>query len=159
MYPNIILILRAVQAVLALIILGLTAYVVNTINNAWLGYGGGYGPINFLLFCSVWSLFIVIPYFIFAPKYFPAAAHLYALLGVEAVTTIFWFAGFIAVAADTALLGNCAGFAPCHSWKASAALGAFEWLAFAVTLGLAIMAFIRNRKSTTSPEVQAQATV
>lgn len=57
---------------------------------------------------------------------FPAAAHKFAILAVEAVTMIFWFAGFIALAAMTGGWG-CGSFGPCRAAIAAAVFGAIEW--------------------------------
>ena len=50
-----------------------------------------------MLFCSIWTL-LAVAYLVLAPTRFPAAAHKYAIIGVEAVTTIFWFAAWVSVA-------------------------------------------------------------
>lgn len=53
--------------------------------------------INFLVFVSVWTLLALV-YLVLAPARFPAYAHKYGILGAEFVTMLFWFAGFIALA-------------------------------------------------------------
>lgn len=53
--------------------------------------------------------------------------HRISILVVEALTTIFWFAGFIAVAVYIGR-GDCGrGFGPCKAEKAAVVLGAIEW--------------------------------
>ncbi|KAF3479421.1 uncharacterized protein GIQ15_06397 [Arthroderma uncinatum] len=138
--PNIILILRGVQALLAVVVLGLIAYFVNYIRQNT--FGGSLDSANFMLFDCIWTLFIALPYLVFAPKFFPALAHQYALLGVEGATVVFWFSAFISLAVDISVLGNCT---VCSVVKAAAALGAFEWATFAATFGLNIMPIITGR--------------
>jgi len=82
--------------------------------------------VNFLLFCSVWTL-LAVAYLVLAPSRFPAAAHKYAILGVEAVTMIFWFAGWVAVAAlwGDVQCGSQGGI--CGAGTAAIVFGAFVW--------------------------------
>ncbi len=139
-YAILILPIRAVQALFAIIVLGVLAYgmglsisscsllltasAANAIND--IGYGASSpSEINFLIFCSVWTLLVLV-YLILAPAKFPQFAHKYAILGVEAVTMIFWFAGFIALAAKLGT-GSCFGYGPCRASKAGIVFGAFEW--------------------------------
>ena len=79
-----------------------------------------------MLFDSVWTL-LALTYLIIVPWRFSEtrAHHKYGILFAEAVTCIFWFAGFIALAA---WLGERTCFGSvCSSAKASAVFGAFEW--------------------------------
>merc|ERR1712023_621488 len=55
------------------------------------------GSVAFMLFASIWTL-LAVAYLVLAPARFPAAAHKYAIAGVEFVTMVFWFAAFVAVA-------------------------------------------------------------
>jgi hypothetical protein len=108
--------LRAAQGVLAIIILGLTAYDVSIWSPS---------ETNFLLFCSIWTILALV-YLIVAPAQFPTAAHKFGILAAEVVTMIFWFAGFIA---EAALLGDteCHRGSVCRSMQAATVFGAFEW--------------------------------
>ncbi|EGD93129.1 hypothetical protein TESG_00683 [Trichophyton tonsurans CBS 112818] len=138
--PNIIFILRGVQALLAVVTLGLIAYFVNWVRERLVF--GGLDSANFLLFDSIWTLFIALPFIVFSPKFFPALAHQYALLGVEAATVLFWFSAFISLAVDTSNIGECT---VCSVVKAAIAFGAFEWAAFVATFVLNVMPMINNR--------------
>ncbi|EEQ28895.1 hypothetical protein McanMca71_001044 [Microsporum canis] len=138
--PNVILILRGVQALLAAVILGLIAYFINWIRERI--FFGSLDSANFLLFDSIWTLFIALPYIVFSPKFFPAFAHQNALLGVEGATVLFWFSAFISLAVDTSNIGDCT---VCSVVKAAIALGAFEWATFVATFGLNLMPVIKGR--------------
>lgn len=80
--------------------------------------------VNFIVFAAVWSLLALI-YLMLAPLRFERFAHNMAILAVEAVTMIFWFAGFIALAvflSDRTCYGSV-----CGSAKAACVFAAFEW--------------------------------
>lgn len=104
--------------------------------------------INFLLFVSVWTI-LALAYLVIAPVRFATAAHKFGILAAEALTTIFWFAGWVAVAAllgmsilwtsrafSTSLLilfsctgeiGGCQRWGPCKAAIAATIFSAFEW--------------------------------
>ena len=82
--------------------------------------------INFLIFDAVWTI-LALAFLIVVPWRFSEtkAHHKFAILAVEGVTMIFWFAGFIALAiflSDRVCFGHV-----CSSAKAGAAFAAFEW--------------------------------
>jgi len=144
--------LRGVQFVLGLIIFCMACYTVNV--------SGGYSDeINFMLFNGLWTFLIAVPFLTLCIKFFPALAHKFALLAVDAVTMLFWFAGFIALGARLPRPKWCVGSA-CHTLQAETVFGAFEWLLFAATTALSVMALVRDRGSSSSKpphamEVQA----
>jgi len=152
--------LRIAQFILAIIVLGLTGYSVGKFNGFW---WGDWSPdsVRFLLFCSIWTLFALI-YLVLAPWKFPSAAHKFAILGVEAITNIFWFAGWIALAAwlgDVLDGADCGGNNLCGSLKAAAVFGAFEWICFMATLVLCAIHVYRTRGTANNeapPQMQAQ---
>jgi len=133
--------LRIAQGVLALLILILTAYVVHN----WTWPHGDWSPseANFLLFCSVWTL-LALAYLIIAPARFAYAAHKFGILAVEALTAIFWFAGWIALAS---LLGDMGA----GTWRvkrvaeAAVVFAAIEWLLFTATMIMATLHVWRTR--------------
>ncbi|CZT19073.1 uncharacterized protein RCC_04919 [Ramularia collo-cygni] len=134
--------LRAVQGVFAIIVLGLAGYVAHW----WNGYWNASSPseINFLIFCAVWTLLVLI-YFVLAGTTSGARVHHpYAVLGLDAITMIFWFAGFIAVAVFVHNRGCFGGV--CRAAKAAAVFGAFEWLLFAITTAISALA-LRGHKA------------
>jgi len=77
-----------------------------------------------LVFASVWTV-LALNYLVIAPWKMPRIANKFAILGVEALTMIFWFGGFIALAV---FLGGrvCYGHV-CSVAKAATAFAAFEW--------------------------------
>ena len=130
-------VLRAIQAIFAIIILGLTAYgkplrllsrtsLTTSVANWWSGHWHRNAPseVGFLVFTSIWTLLALL-YLMLAPRFFPTAAHKFGILGAEALTMLFWFAGFIAMAVwltDRLCYGGI-----CTTAKAAAVFAAFEW--------------------------------
>ncbi|KAG9228296.1 membrane-associating domain-containing protein [Amylocarpus encephaloides] len=138
--------LRIAQSIFAIIELGLTAYVVNRWAHGWWSPSQA----NFLLFCSIWTLLVLI-YLILAPLKFPRFAHKSAILGIEAVTMIFWFAGFIAFAVLLSDIGCGSGWWGCRVNQAAAVFGAFEWLLFMFSTVLSMLYYFSARgKHTTT---------
>jgi hypothetical protein len=91
--------------------------------------------INFLLFCSVFSLITTTYLGLAAINKLPAAANnRWALLAADATTMTFWFAGFIALAvflSRRVCFGNV-----CNIAKAAVAFGAFNWYAILTAFDL-----------------------
>ncbi|KAL2802881.1 marvel domain-containing protein [Aspergillus granulosus] len=138
-------ILRAVQAVFAIIVLGLAGHAVDVYNGTrWRYWVDGLSEVNFMVFNGVWTFFIVVPYFIVAPIFVPALAHRYALPAVDGVTMIFWFAGFIALAVYVGDLDDCSEHSVCQGLQAAAAFGAFNWVLFLATTVLNTLAALRR---------------
>ncbi|KAK5000472.1 hypothetical protein LTR66_000671 [Elasticomyces elasticus] len=138
---NFTLPLRIAQALFAIIVFALTAFVAHW----WHEFYRAAAPsqVGFLLFTSIWTILALL-FLILAPWKFPAAAHKFAILGVEAITTLFWFAGFIAQAVFLSHSTACYGHV-CNSAKAAAVFGAFEWLLFVGTLIMAALHVFRTR--------------
>ncbi|KAK6004024.1 hypothetical protein QM012_008874 [Aureobasidium pullulans] len=137
---NFILPIRIAQAILALLVLGTSAYVTSAY------YNGSPSSINFLVFSSVWTLLALI-YLSLTSWKFERFAHPWIVCGVESLTMLFWFAGFIAAAVFLSDLITCAGKA-CSSAKAATVFAAFEWVLFAVTTALAVMAVLGRGRAT-----------
>ncbi|TKA80805.1 hypothetical protein B0A55_01605 [Friedmanniomyces simplex] len=139
----IVLALRVAQTILALITLGLTAYVANWWSNYW--HAISPSQINFLVFASVWTLIPALLYLILVPWRFSdtRAHHKFAILGMETLTMLFWFAGFVALSvflSDRVCFGHV-----CSAAKAAAVFAAFEWLLFAGTTAMAVLHVLRTR--------------
>ncbi|EOD49496.1 hypothetical protein GTA08_BOTSDO00131 [Neofusicoccum parvum] len=152
---NFTLPMRIAQAVFTIVVLGLTAYVCDWWTSHW--HANSPAEINFLIFTSVWTILALV-YLVVAPARFPVAAHKFGILAAEALTMLFWFAGFIALAVwldDRVCFGSV-----CASAKAATVFAAFEWLIFAGTTILATLHVWRTRNSNDSkpaPEMQMNA--
>jgi hypothetical protein len=91
-------------------------------NLDFFGYHYSFGQVNFIIFNSVITLLAVV-YLVVAPRRFPQYTHKIALVAIDAVLTLFWFSGFIALAVITPIFfGSVLGAA-----GAASAFGAFEW--------------------------------
>jgi len=133
-------ILRGVQAFLAVLILVLMAYVVSS----WSWWGWSPARANFLLFDAVWTL-LALAYLVFAPLHVPTAAHKFGILAVEVMTNIFWFAGWIALAVMLGDSGCGRNSDHCRAAEAATVFAAIEWLLFCVTMILAALHVTRTR--------------
>ena len=89
--------------------------------------------INFLIFASVWSL-LVLAYIGLTPIYLAGFFHRLAVLGLLVVTSIFWFAGSVALASFMGGPWNCGGNTWCGSIEAIIAFGFVTWYGFNVSL-------------------------
>ncbi|ETN36666.1 uncharacterized protein HMPREF1541_08944 [Cyphellophora europaea CBS 101466] len=89
--------LRATQTLFALLTLSLAASVAATFNNHSSSISSP-RQVNFLIFTSLFTLLLIIPYTTLAPRFFPRLAQVHVMLSAEASTALFWFAGFIASA-------------------------------------------------------------
>jgi hypothetical protein len=134
--------LRIAQGLLAVIILGLTAYgelqslyisqefveltYSHAVVNDWAYWSWAPSSENFLLFCSVWTI-LAVAYLIIAPLHFPTAAHKFGILAAEFLTMLFWFAGFIAVAVLLTDIGCSRYWGVCRASEAAVVFAAFEW--------------------------------
>ncbi|KAL9614379.1 MAG: hypothetical protein Q9167_001108 [Letrouitia subvulpina] len=152
--------LHAVQFLFAIITLGLTGYVNHWFNSAsWYYVDDDNSPsqVNFLIFSAVWTM-LVTPYLALAPRFVPKITHKFVTLGMNAVTCIFWFAGFIALAAYRGDLGGSCTATVCDCITAAAVFGAFEWLLFTATTVLAALHVWRTRgtgQSKPAPDMAA----
>ncbi|KAK7033431.1 MARVEL domain-containing protein [Favolaschia claudopus] len=153
------LLLRVAQALLALGVLISTAFVANQYDSTW--RGGSPSEVNFLLFCSVWTLVLALPYLVFSYRVVPETAHKFGIFAAEFVTMVFWFGGFIALAVYTTNFLGCS--APvCQAAQAATALGAIEWVLFMVTTVMSVLHLWRTRRSSDprpAPEMQARTAV
>ncbi|KAK5659262.1 hypothetical protein OQA88_1354 [Cercophora sp. LCS_1] len=141
-------IVHGVTALFTVIELGLVAYIVSP--------GWTYGTPPFMMFNTIWTL-LVLAYIALAPRYFNQFFIFLAALALEAVTTIFWFAGSIALAANWAS-PRC-GSSYCHTINAAVAFGFFIWALFTYLLVVDVMEFLRTRRQpTTAPAAKPYAT-
>lgn len=79
---------------------------------------------SFLVFTSIWTLLVLI-YLVLAESFVPRIANRIAIIVIEALTMLFWFAGWVAVAA---WLGDGRYFGSMRRTATAATVfGAFEW--------------------------------
>jgi hypothetical protein len=71
-------------------------------------------------------------------------AHKFAVLGIEALTMLFWFAGFIAMAVYVGRISFCTGKV-CNALRAVVVFAAFEWLLWLATTILAALESSHSR--------------
>ncbi|EHK19318.1 uncharacterized protein TRIVIDRAFT_81239 [Trichoderma virens Gv29-8] len=126
-----ITIIHIVLAVLVIIELGITGYLVDTTS----GFGfSAPDSFAFMLFNSIWSLLIV-AYLAITPLYLKRFYHALVAFVILVITTIFWFSGSIAMAAFIGV-PKCHGITWCQTSQAGVAFGFFLWAGF---LGLTIL--------------------
>lgn len=93
-----------------------------------------------MLFNSIWTLFPALPYLALGPRFLPLSANNKIIhLAIDALTALFWFAGFIALAVWYNDRDYCLGTV-CGTIVASCVFGAFEWYVF-----LSPFPFIKRR--------------
>lgn len=96
-----------------------------------------------MLFNTVWSILVLL-YLALSTTILAQIFHGMVALGLLIITTIFWFAGSIAMAA---WLGapNCHGYTPCGCAQAAIAFGFFIWAIFFGLTALEGLTFLRGR--------------
>jgi len=94
---------------------------------------------NFMLFVTVWSFFIML-YTGLARSVFSRIYHSLIGLALLSLTSLFWFAGSIAIAVD--IPTNCGSSGNCRIVQAATAFGFFIWAIFS---GLAVMEGLGSR--------------
>ena len=110
---------------------------------------GGWSPsqLSFILFCAVWTL-LVVAYQVFVPRFNETLGHKFIILGVDSLTTLLWFAGFIALAVFT---GAAIG-AGLPNWyrtlQACVAFAAFTWYVVAPFCALDVHCAFQHRRTT-----------
>ncbi|KAH6868810.1 hypothetical protein BKA58DRAFT_317599 [Alternaria rosae] len=142
---NWILPVRAAQAVLSIVVLGLMAYV----SSWWSTHWRQSSPmeINYLIFAPSWTILSLIPLLLTS---LPKFSHLsekgsvkWALLGLEGLTMLFWFSGFVALAVF--LSGRICFGMVCDVARASTVISSVSWLAWAVTFVFGVIGVVKGR--------------
>ncbi|KAI1407177.1 membrane-associating domain-containing protein [Hypoxylon sp. FL1857] len=138
-------IVHIVAAIFSIIELGLTAYLASRYDG-WYGYYADGSPsrVNFMVFNSVWSLLVLI-YVGVTPLYLTSVFHKLAALALNAITTIFWFAGAIALAVFVGGPYDCRSNSFCSSAEAAVAFGFFLWALFTFLTVLDALESLRSR--------------
>lgn len=121
--------LRALQLVFALVVMGLSGYVANWYHNDKKEMSPS--PVNFLIFSSVFTIFSVVTLEA-VPRFMPKFALPIPFMALELLNVLFYFAGFIALAAFLNTLDFCRGNV-CSSAQADVGMGAMLWLLWGVT--------------------------
>ncbi|KAI1652553.1 membrane-associating domain-containing protein [Daldinia decipiens] len=113
--------------------------------DSWFGFGG-YSPsrVNFMIFNSVWTLLVLI-YVGITPLYLTSVFHRLAALALNAITTIFWFAGSIALAVFVGGPYKCGSDSFCGSAEAAVAFGFFLWALFTFLTVIDAIDSLRSR--------------
>jgi len=124
--------LRIVQAVFAVVVLGLSAYVAHWYDADTLTASPS--QINFMIFVPLFSL-LSIAYLELAPRFAKRASHAYAHFAIECILTVFYFAGFVALSVFLSKLLFCRG-SVCAAARADAVFAAFSWLLWTATTAL-----------------------
>lgn len=138
---------RAVQAVLSIVVLGLMAYV----SSWWATHWRQSSPIeiNYLIFAPAWSLLVLAPLILTSLSKFAHVAEKgavkWALLGVEAMTMLFWLSGFVAL--GVFLSGRICFGMVCDVARASTAISAISWVVWSVTFSFGVIALLKERKA------------
>lgn len=140
-------IVHLVTLVFCIIELGLTGYVVSVFDTPYNDYSPS--DVNFMLFCSIWSLLVLL-YVGLTPLYYDRIFHRLVSVTLLGITTVFWFAGSIAWAVDVGGPWNCSGSNFCGSVEASVAFGFFIWALFTFLFVLDAIEAMRSRGSTTT---------
>ena len=171
---NIALGFRIVSAVLAIIELGLNAYIVHYADDYF--YEDPYGDwkvnhdtpsqIAFLLFASAWSLLaliyvgLVTAYVVTGGQNIAQARrnmkHRYSIAALDVLTMIFWLAGWIALAQLIGGPTSCTSF--CAAVQASVAFAAGLWASFAGSGALDLWQVWRGWKSLKDDGISMEAT-
>ncbi|KAG7008057.1 hypothetical protein G7Y79_00007g021820 [Physcia stellaris] len=155
MLDTIVLVIRAFQFLFAIIVVGLTGHIASMANSA------SPSRINFMIFTAAWTLLVLI-YLTLTPRFLTSLANVFAIFALDALTMLFWFAAFVALAVLYHDIDQLYGFVGdtdrvvhacsasgakgvCQQIEASVVFGAFEWALFAATTVLAALDAFRNR--------------
>ncbi|ORY01495.1 hypothetical protein BCR34DRAFT_493832 [Clohesyomyces aquaticus] len=155
MAVNVLLPIRGLQVAMSVAVLGMMAYVASWWGSHWRQFSPT--EINFMIFSPVWTL-LALAALVIVPWKMPYVAQnkvpKMALLGIECLTMLFWFSGFIALAvflSDRICFGTV-----CSVAKAGTAISAFQWAAFVASFILQVMAFMKRGSGMGSVEPKVE---
>ncbi|KAH9883071.1 hypothetical protein J1614_000439 [Plenodomus biglobosus] len=137
--------LRALQAATSITVLGLMAYVSSWWTKHW--RQAAPSEISFLIFAPAWSLAALIPLLLLPLSFSRLVSKpvvRYGLLALEALTMLYWLAGFVALAV---FLNDrvCFGMV-CDVARASAGVSAVSWAIWAGSLGMGVWGAVKERR-------------
>jgi len=139
--------LRIVQFITSVIVLALSAYVAHWYNHDTLTASPT--QVNFLVFVPAFSLLSMI-YLELSQRVFTKTSHPIAHFVVQLLNTLFYFAGFVALAVFLSKLLFCRGTV-CVAARADAAFAAFSWVIWTITtVSLALEVFGRRATSSST---------
>lgn len=127
-----------------------TADIHLTVAQWWTSHWRQLSPseVNWMIFSPVWTIIALVPLIVVPLKF----DHLttqpivkFGMLFLEALTMLYWFGGFIALAvflSDRICFGTV-----CSVAKAGTAIAAFEWVAFAVTAVFSVLRVFRGGRA------------
>jgi hypothetical protein len=160
MAVNWILPVRGVQAVLAITVLGLMAYGKSTepfqknirspqqiVSSWWSSHWRQSSPseVNFLIFAPSWTILALAPLIAIPLRFshlLSSSLAKWGLLALEGLTMLYWFGGFIALAvflSDRICFGTV-----CDVARASTAISALNWVAWAVTFVVGVVQMFKS---------------
>ncbi|KAH8716923.1 membrane-associating domain-containing protein [Phaeosphaeriaceae sp. PMI808] len=134
---------RAVQALLALTVLGLMGYVSSWWSTHW--RQSSPSEVNFLIFAPAWTLLALAPLIVVPLKFSSMLSSRGAQIGMlalEGLTMLHWFGGFIALAvflSDRICFGTV-----CDVARASTAISGLNWLVWAVTFVFGVIQMVKG---------------
>ncbi|KAI9674328.1 MAG: hypothetical protein M1829_003729 [Trizodia sp. TS-e1964] len=120
---------RVAQAVFAITVLAMSTYVAH-----WYAVDTdttSAGQINILIFNSLWTL-LALSYITLTPRLQPSWHSPTALLAIEVLSVVFWFAGGISLAIFLTQLVLCVG-SVCAAARTACVIAVFQWLLFIVS--------------------------
>jgi hypothetical protein len=143
---------HAVLALLVIIELGLTGYIVGQTDGVW--WGTSPSQFNFQLFNSIWSILVLL-YIAVIPVVLPSIFLTVVSFATLTLTALFWFAGSIALAV---LIGvpDCHGSNFCQSVQAAVAFGFFLWAGFTALAVIDGMAYLKSRGPGARADIHAK---
>lgn len=134
-----------------------------TVTSWWISHWRQMPPaqVSFLIFAPVWSLVTLVPIFLIPLKFghlLSSAGFRWGLVALDALTMLFWFAGFVALAVF--LSGRICFGQVCDVARAGVAIGGLSWAVSAGAFGygtyLAVTAEKRRVPAVQKPDVAIQ---
>ncbi|EFW98504.1 hypothetical protein CMQ_4356 [Grosmannia clavigera kw1407] len=149
---NWLLILRVLQCAFSIIILGLSAYVVNWYNTDILTKSPT--QVNFLVAAPIISI-LSIAYAEIASRFVKQIYNPYVAIACDFVNAILYFAGFIALAVFLSGLFFCRGTV-CAAARADTAFAAFSWAAWIASTVLTGVDIFRTRANSPTTRTRVE---
>jgi len=136
-----ILALRAVAALFAVVILGLTAYDANEFDKSYCVFGYCYSgtvpaEVAYSLFAAIWTI-IVLLLTVVVPMFVPALGNRVIVGAIYVLTTIFWFTSAVALAAKIGAHKSSVTW-----YQTLQAAVAFSFFQFVIFAGLSALIFL-----------------